>query len=617
MCGIAGIAYINNQKKVDQSELKLMADLMRHRGPDGEGFLVDGSVGFGHRRLSIIDLSESGRQPMTTVDQKIWTTFNGEIYNFKELKKELVDQYQFQSSSDTEILLHGYRSWGEGLLQRIRGMFAFGIYDQDKQQLLLAVDHTGQKPLYYYFDKQQQKFYFSSEIRSILEVSKVPRKINMKALHLYFVHNWRHIPHPHTIIEGVYKLAPATYLVFDLKKGEYQIKNYWRPDFSKNNVSEKKLIDDYRAMVKECVDLVGVSDVPIAVSLSGGLDSSTIMAFTEPGKRTYSLGFNESDPELQRARKIAKKYQANSKEIIFDKESLGDIDKLIQLHGEPLNLLPVLHFYKICQAAGKDVKVLVGGNGADEIFYGYDGTARLRRLSLIYNLTRFIPRSVFRQLTKINWRFGLFAAGQDEFKGEFYRRQGAHLRNNLYQEQVKDQLKEVNEGSLIDYYNSQCNSPHLIEKGYYSGLMSENQHSLTINADLAGMANSVEVRSPFLDHKMIEFASSLLPRFKSGSWWGQKRNKYIMRKSMEGILPGDIIYASKMGLGYNIKIGRLINADWKEAVDHVLLKTLPRTNIFNMEFIKIKLDEHRQERRDNSALLWGLYIFGVWYKQNI
>lgn len=582
--------------------MREMAGLMTHRGPDGEGFWLNGPVGLGHRRLSIIDLSERGRQPMSNEDGTIWVTFNGEIYNYQELKKELDIRHQFKSASDTEILLHGYEEWGLDLLKRLRGMFAFALYDGRQEKLFLATDHAGQKPLYYFFDEDKKIFYFSSEIKPILEASQIPRRINLKALHLYFIHNWRHIPHPHTIIENIYKLEPSSYLVLDLKTGKWQVDYYWRPDFSKVRISAKKLMEDYRTIAKKCISLVSVSDVPIAVSLSGGVDTSTIVALMDNPSQlhTYSIGFNRDDPELQRARQIATAYKTIHQEIIFDKESFSDLERLIEIYGEPLNLLPALHLYKISERAKKDVKVLIGGNGADEIFYGYDGTARLRRVSVLLDL--------------FGW---LWPSLKNKLKGNLYRRKGNYLKNNLYLENVRSEIGEVDEGAIIDRYSRESNSSHWIEKSYYSGLMTENQHSVTIIADLAGMANSVEVRAPFLDHKMIEFASSLPVKFKAGSWFGRRYNKYIMKRSMEGILPNNILYAPKMGLGYNIKIGRLIVGDWRSQVEEILFSFLPQINIFNINFIKEKFIEHEKGEADNSALLWGLVVFGVWHKKFI
>ena len=618
MCGICGIVYTGkSDNKVDEKEVRLMNDLMKHRGPDGEGFFVNESVGLGHRRLSIIDLSVNGSQPMSNEDNSIWITFNGEIYNYQELREELRSKHQFKSNSDTEVIIHGYEEWGVDILKKLRGQFAFGLYDSKNNKLFLTVDHIGQKPLYYYFNKEQKKFYFASEIKPILKSSKIERKINLEALHSYFVHNWRHIPHPHTIIENIYKLQPATFLILNINDGQLHIDNYWQADFTKTNYSEEKYISNYNIIAKQCVELVSVSDVPIAVSLSGGVDTSTIVALMNPpvgGLRTYSIGFDYNDPELERARHISKMFNTDHKEIIFNKESFGEMEDLIGLYGEPLNLLPVLHLYKICQEARKEVKVLIGGNGADEIFYGYDGTARLKRISLIYNLTAFIPRFVFRLLGFFSKTFRVFAAGKDKFKGEYYRIVGEQLKQNLYQPRIVEEIKNVNEGEIIDYYNRACDSPHLIEKGYYSGLMSENQHSVTIVADLAGMANSVEIRAPFLDHKMIEFASSLPLKFKAGSWFGRKYNKYIMKKSMEGTLPLEILYAPKMGLGYNIKIGKLISGEWRGKTENILFNILPKANIFNLDFIKEKFEEHLRGGRDNSALLWGLVVFGIWYK---
>jgi len=346
----------------------------------------------------------------------------------------------------------------------------------------------------------------------------------------------------------------------------------------------------------------------VGVFLSGGIDSSTIAAFSKVKNfSSYAIGLHKEDPELLRARKIAKLFKSNHDEIIFDKESFRDVETLIGYLGEPLNLLPALHLYRLSQEARKKLKVMISGNGADEIFYGYNGSNRIAALSYLLKfpfLKPFLKGFLLFGSTDIN-----------EIKANIYRAKGNEFKQELYQPSVIKELDGFDEGAIVEGYMRECDSDEYIEKSYYAGFMSENQHSITIITDLAGMMNSLEIRAPFLDHKMVEFAAALPVRLKVKSWFQKKYNKYIMKKSMEEILPQDILYAKKMGLGYHIRIDELIRHEWQEEVKKILFEVLPKAGLFNVDFIRRKFDEHLANKKNNSPLLWGLTVFGVWYKK--
>jgi len=396
MCGICGVINNDLKKPVSQGKIKEMTDLMSHRGPDGEGSFLRSGVGLGHRRLAIIDLSDRAKQPMSNEKGDVCITFNGEIYNFRQIRQELKGKYSFRTESDTEVILKAYEEWGVECLGRLRGMFAFAIYDFTQQRLFAAVDHSCQKPFIYYQNPATKDFYFASEIKPILAVSGIKKKINLKALHLYFLHNYRHIPHPHTIFENIFKLPPASYLILDGQTRKLTVKQYWRPSFIKrHSLSEKEYFEQYRFLARESIDLVNVADVPVGVFLSGGIDSSTIAALSKVKDfSSYAIGLHKNDPELLRAGKIAKLFKSNHSEIIFDKESFNDVETLIGYLGEPLNLLPALHLYRLSKEAKKKLKVMISGNGADEIFYGYDGSNRIAALSYFLKFPFLNPTKV-------------------------------------------------------------------------------------------------------------------------------------------------------------------------------------------------------------------------------
>lgn len=612
MCGIAGVALLNNrgEKSVLEQKIKVMNNLMKHRGPDGDGVFSDGVVGLGNRRLSIIDLSERGRQPMANKEKNLHIVFNGEIYNYEDIRKELSVWYEFQGNSDTEVVLYAYARWGEKCLEKLRGMFAFCIYDVVKKHLFLARDHLGQKPLIFYSDQKNREFYFASEIKPILEASHIKPKINLKALHLYFLRNYRHIPDPYTIYEDVFRLPPATYLFFNVQTGEYSINFYWKPTFIKDNsLQEKDYIERYKTLIQEAVNLTTVADVPVGTLLSGGIDSSTIVALLKRKDiQTYSIGFSNNDEELKRSRLVARLFKTQHKEIILSHlDHLKVVERLVDYLGEPLNLLPAVHSYAIIEAARKDLKVLIGGNGADELFYGYDGSNRLAMMSnfinfpfIKYFLWPFLPGG---------------SVDSNEIKGNLYRRAGRVYKQELYNDFFRQAIDGFDDGAIVNHYIQECDSKEYIEKSYWAGLMSENQHSVTLIGDLTGMANSVEVRAPFLDHKVVEFAAALPVQYKVGSWFDKKYNKYIMKRSMEGILPSEILWASKKGLGYHMDLSLLIRTQWKDYVLKNLKDALPSLRLFNMDKIIEQFNDHVGGKRNHGALLWGMNMLAIWAKK--
>lgn len=619
MCGINGILKFDGVSKKDYRTIKVMCSLMNHRGPDYEDTYNDKQITLGHKRLSIIDLSTDANQPMISDNKNLIIVFNGEIYNYLSLKEDMSKKgINFKTNSDTEVILKLYELEGKKCLKKLRGMFSFGIWNKKKEELFIARDRLGEKPLLYFYDKK--KFCFSSEIKSLIKSLNCKLDINLEALHLYLTYNLRHIPEPYTIIKGIKKLEPGHYLI--VRKEGVIKKSYWELSYEKKVLSEKEAIKKYKELLKETIKLQEQADVPIAALLSGGVDSSTIVSMIKNKDKleTYSLGFNKKDPELERARIISKLYKTANNEIIFKKEYLKRNKEIIKYYGEPYNLPTGLHSYILCEQISKKYKVVLGGNGADEIFYGYPGSNGLLVLSI---LEKIVPKIFSKLLLKITpekyeqVRNGLIILSSERAKqkGNIYRYYGKKLKEQLYKKKILGKLDKFDEGALIDKVTNNCNSKHLIERFYHTGLFLENAHSTTIIADLTGMAHSIEIRSPFLDYKMVEFAASLPINLKVPSFLNKSKNKYLMKKSLEEKLPKEILYAKKMGFGYNIKISELIRNEWKEEIKKVFEEKLPKINLFEEKYLEQVLKEHNKKLKDNSHLIWGLYNFWIWYEE--
>jgi len=620
MCAINGLYH--PQGKTDTKKIEIMNDVMKHRGPDGFGIYQspDKKAAFGHRRLAILDLSETGKQPMSNNDGTIWITFNGEIYNYQEFVPELKKKgYTFKGTSDTEAIIYAYEEYGEQCLDLLRGMFAFAIWDARKQKLFIARDRFGEKPLYY--ATFENTFYFASEIKAILEASKCAREINPCALHLYFTYNFRHVPEPYSIIKGINKLPPAHYLVIENEK--MNITHYWKPDYTKTSAREEDLINECRTILKECVNLREVSDVPISALLSGGVDSSTVVAFMNNKKnlKTFSLGFNKNDPELKRARKISHLFKTKNKEILFEEKFISYLPKIISTYGEPYNLMSAIYSYALSKEISKKFKVTLSGNGADELFYGYDGT---NGLLLLTTLEKIIPKKIAkllftitpRKFTNLKTALLILSSPKNKQKGNLYRYFGKHLKETMYSEKLQQELAHFDEGKIVDDVTHQCNSPSLIERFYHTGTYLENAHSLTIIADTTGMAHAIEIRSPFLDHKLAEFAAKLPVHYKARSVFDKKHNKHIMKKAMEGILPTEILYGKKMGFGYNVRWDELLRTKWEKTCKESI-QNLKKTNLFNPHSLDTLFEEHKTRKHNHSQILLGLIAFWMWYDSTL
>lgn len=623
MCGITGLI---SSQSVAEHQIDKMNNCIMHRGPDDDGIFVRGNIGLGQRRLSIIDL-EGGKQPISNKDGSVWIVFNGEIYNYKELKSKLIHKYAFKTNSDTEVLLHLYEEKGEKCLQELRGMFAFAIYDFNEKKLFAARDHLGQKPFYYYHE--DGKFAFASEIKAILSLDDNLRKLDAEALYEYLT--VRIITPPRSMFKGIRKLPPAHYLV--LQNNKLSIKKYWdlkfEPKYSWNfNETLKKLDNE----IEETVKYHLVSDVPVGAFLSGGMDSSLVVAmmskFYDTSFKTFAGDVPYKDySEISYARLVSQRYNTDNHELRFTPSLVKTLPDIVWHLDEPSDSLCVAMYY-ISELAKKEVKVVLGGDGGDELFGGYDRyygnvyasiyalVPELIRNKIFGKLLKFLPEGFWYQSTshKLNWihQISSFKNGERYAKSLSYFYFSGEISKNLLTEKF---LSEVNyfdpEASIKNYFNSE-NANELIDKMLHSDSMIRMPDHPVMILDRMAMAHGLEARSPFLDHKLAEFSAKIPPKFKIK---GRKR-RYIQTELARKYLPSELIDRKKQG--FASPINYLLENEFKYLFNKFLSNSrLVEEGYLNQTTINTLLTEHLEKRKDHGQRLWLLTNSEIWYRMNI
>lgn len=630
MCGIVG--YFNSSNSHNQQNLDTivtrMAAGLTHRGPDDVGFWVDekSGVALGHRRLAIIDLSAKGHQPMSNEDKTVWVIFNGEIYNFKELSEDLKNKgHKFESFSDTETIIHAYEEYGEDCVRYLRGMFAFAIWDHRDKTFMLARDRVGKKPLLYYFD--HNVFCFSSEFASLLESGIIESSINYEALHYYLTFGY--IPAPFSIYNNVYKLLPAHTLV--LKNKTLTLKQYWQLDYSgKIRISEREAADEVLRLLKEAVKVRLYSDVPLGAFLSGGIDSSVVVGLMSQllgnKVKTFSVGFEEEEfSELDYARNIATRFNTDHNEFIVKPNALEVLPVLVERYGEPFADSSCIPTYYVSHQTRKYVTVALNGDGGDELFAGYERYQGML-LAEIYNkmpaltkrlanyINKLLPNSINpkKRLQKIK----RFFEGVGLPKEQCYLRWicifDDYLKNNLYSEDFKNRVLGKKEISWISPYFNSRNGLGLLDTVLLVDNKTYLPNDLLVKLDIASMANSLEVRSPFLDQKLMEFVATLPPEYKMKNLV----KKYILKKAIRGIIPEENIHRRKMGFG--VPVGAWFRNELKEFLSEILLsREALRRGYFQSEFIKSMIKQHINGSADYALQLWALLTLELWHRRFI
>lgn len=610
MCGIAGLIG------GDERTIKKMTSALRHRGPDDEGFYNDNDVWLGHRRLSIIDIS-GGHQPMVSGDGKTAIVFNGEIYNFKELKKELSQKYDFRTQSDTEVILNGWLEWGENVFSRLEGMFAAGIWDVRTKTLVLARDRMGEKPLYYFYD--QNFFSFASELKGLLENPKIKREIDLESLGLYL--SFGHVPSPKSIFKNIFKLEPAKMLIF--KEGQIGLKSYWHPDFSQkySGISLREAEKELENKIASRVGRAMLADVPVGVFLSGGLDSSVVAYFAKkanPDLKTFSIGFKEkSFDESSFARKAADLLGTNHREKIIDAgEMMKIVPKIAEITDEPLADPSIIPTFILSEFARKEVKVVLGGDGGDEALLGYQTFVAeklwrgFRFFSPIFKIILKIAGvlvSASGKYMSFDFKLQRFFSATEKDPALRHQQWLANIRKNTLSS-ILSQESGRSSGStakvIEDYffgknYSSDWDKISEFYLKFYLG------DQVLTKVDRASMANSLEVRAPLLNHDFVEYVLNLPIDFRLRGL----KTKYILRRIASRYFPKSITKRKKQG--FAVPMGAWLKKELKE-FGFEKISALKTSGWFNNAELDKLWREHQTGKTDRRMELWNLIVLQLW-----
>src|SRR5215467_290331 len=621
MCGIAGILANSGISELEKARLKQMADVLAHRGPDGEGFYFDNSIALAHRRLSIIDL-EGGKQPLANEDGSVWVTFNGEIYNYVELRDQLVHKgHQFTTSSDTEVIVHLYEEKDEDFVSHLRGMFAIALWDARQKRLVLTRDRLGKKPLFYAM--LQDSVVFASEMKSLLLIPGFPKELDHEAIVDYF--SLLYVPAPKSIFRHVRKVRPAHYVVID-SQGTRE-KAYWDISFDETDVkSEERWCEELLDVYQEAIRLRLRSDVPLGAFLSGGVDSSSVVALMSSmnGRRvnTCSVGFDEKEfDESFHAAAFAKQLDTHHYEERVLPDALSIINRLAWFYDEPFADSSAVPTYYVSQAARRHVTVALSGDGGDENFAGY----RRYHHDVVENRCRtYVPEEIRRPLfetlgrwyPKLDWAPRVFRAqatfrafARTPIEGYFYSVSG------IKPETIPlllsgDLLRSVNGYSPLtffeDFYNRAKKADHL-SRLQYLDMKTYLVDDILVKVDRASMANSLEVRCPILDHRLMELAA----RIPSGLKLKDGQGKYIFKRALAPLLPADILSRRKQG--FAVPLASWFRDQLKPMAADLLLGQYP-LGILQASTVSFLWSQHQSRARDHSTALWTILMYRLWQK---
>jgi len=634
MCGIAGIV---SNKLIDLAEIKLITDSMIHRGPDDAGYKIcnhhnEVFCALGQRRLSIIDLSDAGHQPMSNEDRSLWITFNGEIYNFQILKNDLLEKgHIFHSNTDTEVIIHGYEEYGTDFFNRMNGMFAFAIWDNSKGELILVRDRFGKKPLHYWIINN--RVCFSSELKALILDRDFRKELDYTSLSKYLA--FEYVPAPFTIFQDVRKLPQGSWLKLKFKQKEIQMESdfYWKIDFQKNKIRtasltqteiEHELID----LLKKSIQRRLMSDVPLGVFLSGGIDSSSIVALLaemmNPRKiKTFSIGFEDkSFNESSYAAKIASIFKTDHHEQILTLQTMLNIlPEITQKLDEPFADASIIPTYLLSKFTREHVTVALGGDGGDELFAGYDPFLAHYWADYYQIMPRFIHEKIIHPLAKkipvstanMSFDFKVKHFLKGVYNEPFIRNQiwlGAFSQsrqNELLSSEVQSNIT-LNPYEQIRSEKNNHQFTNSIEEIAFMYQKFYLPDDILVKIDRASMLNSLEARTPFLDVDFAEFANALPSNLKMK---GTTR-KYILKKALTGRLPDSILCRNKKGFG--IPLAKWIKEDLrKEIVSVFEPEKIIKMGIFNSAYIQSLLKKHFSGKEDNRKEIWTLFMFMKWH----
>jgi asparagine synthase (glutamine-hydrolysing) len=625
MCGIAGIVR-RDGAPVDRELLARMNEAIRHRGPDDDGFYFNDGVGLAMRRLSIIDL-KTGKQPIHNQDQTAWIVFNGEIYNYRELRAELEKLgHTFYTDSDTEAIVHAYDQYGTDCPNHLRGMFAFAIWDTHAKSLFLARDRVGKKPLLYALVDGQ--LVFGSEFAAVLLHPDVSRDVDFEAIHYYL--SFLCVPAPLTAYRAIRKLEPGHSLLW--RNGELKLERYWQPDFSKKlKISETEAGERVVELLREAVRVRLMAEVPLGAFLSGGIDSSAVVALMSEESsgpvKTFSIGFEEQDfSELHHARRVAEHVGADHHEFIVRPNAMEVLPMLVEHYGEPYADSSAIPTYYVSRETRQYVTVALNGDGGDECFAGYERYAAMNlaekyaslpgvlRKGVIENLAAALPafeggrnplRSVKRfvaaaSLPRVDRYLHWVSAFREADKRE------------LYSDSLRNETASFDTADVLAPWFAKANGAGIIDASLLTDTMTYLPNDLLVKVDIASMAVSLEARSPFLDHHVIEFAASLPENLKARGL----TTKYLLKRVLKKLVPEENLTRRKMGFG--VPIGHWFRGSMQPFLRETLFseKALGR-GLFRSEVVRHIVDEHISGRRDHAHRLWTLLMLELWFQRFI
>ncbi|MBU2472962.1 asparagine synthase (glutamine-hydrolyzing) [Patescibacteria group bacterium] len=617
MCGITGYLGQGNEEI-----LRRMIDSLIHRGPDDEGFYFNNKIGLGHRRLSIIDLA-TGHQPISNEDETIWLIFNGEIYNYQELRKKLINQgHKFSTQTDTEVMVHLYEEKGEDFLKELNGMFALALWDEKRKKLILARDRMGQKPLYY--SLINNTLIFGSELKALFHHPLIKKDIDFNSLNKYLIYEY--VPTPQTIIKGVNKLEPGHFLVY--QNNQLKKSSYWNIKFNQLE-NQKDYLTKFEELLEDSVKKRLISDVPLGIFLSGGIDSSTIAYYAQKNSnqkiKTFSIGFedksfDESDYTNQAAKFLdTEHYHQN----FTPNDLLNSINQIAKINDEPFADASIIPTYLLSKFTRESVTVALSGDGGDELLAGYPTFQALKFAKAYHH----IP-NLFREI--IQKTANLLPVSHDNFSFDFKVKKtlsgyeypleiqnqiwlGAFTpkeNKNIFLSEISNQINFNQSFSETDQFIEQTKKESLENRIIYLYLKQYLADDILTKADRASMFTSLEVRSPFMDYRLVEFFNSLPYNLKLKGW----KTKYVLKELMKDKLPRNIINRPKKGFG--IPVAKWINKELKDfTLDLLNESDIKKQGIFNYSEIKKILDEHLNKKADHRKKLWTLLMFQQWYQE--
>jgi len=623
MCGIAGFLS-NGFADLSVDDLLRMGDSIAHRGPDAHGEFLDTDVGLCHRRLSILDLSAAGNQPMYSADQNIIIIFNGEIYNFVERRDELIKNgIEFSSGTDTEVIIQLYLKHGRECLKYLNGMFAFAIWDKRDKTLFIARDRLGKKPLYYFDDGK--RFAFASEIKALLELPDIPREVRLDAVYDFFA--YQYVPDPKSIFKQIYKLPPGHFMVVD--NGVIAITKYWDLDITTvTSDSESTSTQKLRDLLKSATKRRMLSDVPLGAFLSGGVDSSGVVAtmakMSSKAVKTCTVAFDdEKFNESEFAKSVAEQYNTEHHEFLVNQNVSEQLEHIVSFFDEPFADPSLVPTYFVSELARQAVTVAIAGDGGDEVFAGYekytkeDIENRLRqkfpqwmRKRVFPTLADFFALSelpLFRKAKSL--LTSLSVSPEYGFYITNSQIDDRHWRE-LSKQSLKDALADYHPSKItLDVYKG-ANGPNHLANILYTDIKTYLTGGILVKVDRMSMANSLEVRAPILDMEILEFAATLPHHFKFKD--GEK--KHILKEAFKPDLSDDVLYRKKMG--FSVPLAEWFRTEIYEIAEKYLIAD-PRglSEVFELQAIKKYWQDHQDKKADHSTILWSMLMYEMWWQR--